>query len=351
LPGSPGYDLRVVLRIMAVPALLALGLGAVLAVAVLPSIAWACSCPDRAALSMWPPDGALDVPIDTPLVISRYDLSGSADSIGYALIDADGREVALEETGRLPAAYAGCGASETVFLRPSQPLAAHAQYTLAIAADVDPGHEFGASFTTSDALFQSEPEALATLDYVLVTDPDCDGTHCVRLAEASFGLSDTRVAPLWLELQSAADAHGHNALVLTEPDDDGAVPGQLSVVLPPSDDCIDVRLYGIEGVALFQERRCQPDRCAQTDTLTFNSCGGPPFSGVVATETDPGKCAAAPAEGEPQVAVDPPAQDSGCSSRSPMKGSDGAWYGALLSAWLLTRRRWSARHDHPPPAP
>lgn len=287
---------------------------------------------------MWPLPGATEVPTDTPLVVSRYNLAGSTERIGFRLIDADGAEVSLTEVNRLAPAYVGCGASETLFLRPARSLRAHAQYTLALADDMDPAQASGTIFTTSDVSFRAEASPPTTFDYLLVTEPSCDDASCFELAEARVDLGEAPREPRWLVVESAALEHGHNAHVFGVQGGETPAETQLSVAVLSDDHCIDARLYGVDGKLLWEQRRCQPDRCAHTDATTFNSCGGPPLSGLRATDVPPQSCNAPPTIEQPGASPEPALE--GCqvspSARS-VPGVLGA-FAALLAA-RSTRRR------------
>lgn len=254
----------------------------------LPSVAAACACPMQAGEAIWPLADATHVPIDTPLVVARYNLAGSSESIRFQLIDIDGEEVPLIEVNRLAPAYRGCGAVETFFLRPAKPLRADAQYTLAFSETGSP--QTGASFTTSDASFEAEPNPTTTLDYLLVRATNCPGPACLELAEAQIGIDqDATRQPRWVVVESKSIEHARNAHVFGTTDPEPTAETQLSIAVP-EDHCIHARMYGIEGSVLWEEHRCAPDRCAYTDATTLDSCGGPPLSGLRVTDVPPHSC-------------------------------------------------------------
>jgi len=313
------YDVRVASERTARAFVLAMGIAGAVSAALLPRPAYACTCPEQGGYALWPLAGAVDVPVDTPLVFARYNLSGSTEAVGYALVGPDGREVALIETGRLPAAYIGCDARETLFLRPRNALEAHTEYRLAARADIDLSGEYAAPFTTSAERASPEPAIEATLDYLQVTTGSCEHENCLALAEALVTLEVNPEAPRWLVVDSAAIEHAHNAHVFTPNAESSDPPAwQLSVTLPRIDPCIDVALYGVEGRVLWEQRRCEPNRCARTDAATFNFCGGPPFSGIRAVDIAVGSCDAPPTIEQGAPPEEPPASDaSGCRASAP----------------------------------
>ena len=75
-----------------------------------PQPAVACTCASQAAGVRWPRAGAVDVPVDTPIVVFRYDFSepGMRGRQPYLLVDADGNGAELAEITSLPPAWEGC---------------------------------------------------------------------------------------------------------------------------------------------------------------------------------------------------------------------------------------------------
>ena len=52
----------------------------------------------------------------------------------------------------------------------------------------------------------------------------------------------------------------------------------------------DIDLFGVEGRALFHERRCAPDRCAISDLRASDTCGGPTHSALDVSRVPGGSC-------------------------------------------------------------
>lgn len=301
-----------------------------------PSMARACSCPERGGYALWPRNGERRVPIDTPLVFARYNLGGPTEAIEYELLGPDGSRVPLRESSRLPAAYIGCGGRETLFLRPADPLEPNTKYVFRALPDAIADGD-SVSFSTGDGERASpEPELNARLEYLLVTAPSCNGPLCLGLAEAWVSLEAPPRAPRWLIVESAALENGRSALVFDPADPRYEAGGQLSVTLPAGDRCIEAVLYGVEGTPLWQERRCEPDRCARTESVMFNFCGGPPYSGLKAPEVPAGSCDSPPTL-DPQ-ADKPPEGDPGCRAL-PFTGSGPTGLLLAPALWLAARRR------------
>ena len=93
---------------------------------------------------------------------------------------------------------------------------------------------------------------------------------------------------LWLVIQSSADNNAQNHWPFrpdgSRPDaidgDEGIQTVQRSVKLPADDGCVDIRIYGREGRALLDKRRCAPDRSATIDVSGASTCGDPPSAAL-----------------------------------------------------------------------
>jgi hypothetical protein len=212
-----------------------------------PASALACSCVPEGAATAWPEDGSSDVPLDTPLVFYRFGFTAPP---RYALTSENGDEVPLTVIETIAPAFDGCGVGtfETTFLRPAQPLEPHTAYTFEAE-----GNELAdASFTTGEDTFT--PEAMVgELQYLLVRQPNCVGSNCRSLAEAHMELGAPVETPRWLVVESAAVQDNRNTFVFWPGATGVGSNWQLSVALPEHDSCIDVRVYGLEGVPLFEE--------------------------------------------------------------------------------------------------
>jgi hypothetical protein len=325
----------------------------------------ACTCSSGPTGAVrWPRDGAVDVAIDSPIVIERYYLDGDLDEITYELRDADGEEVALEEMRRLDPPWEGCGKGEYLFLRPEEPLVAGATYTLNIGEEADPEGQWGATFTVGEQPF--EPQAPIDLDLTyLVGLPErpCEGSGCT-LGQMRFEIASAPEAPTWIVMKSSASAHGVNQVELWP----GTVfPGssvQLSVVLPEDDRCIDLEVVGVDGRPLHEERRCEPDRCVVLTSIGVSTCGDPPTPGADASMLPSASCGDAPASGaEPGVAdggagdagalperktieAERPMklEEDGCSVRAPGRtGVSSQTLALAVALWLVGRARRRVR--------
>lgn len=103
---------------------------------------------------------------------------------------------------------------------------------------------------------------------------------------------------LWLVIKNSADKNAQNHWPFrpdgSRPDvidgDEGIQTVQRSVMLPPDDDCVDIRIYGREGRALLDERRCAPDRCAAIDGAAASTCGDPPSAALDVDVVPEGSC-------------------------------------------------------------
>ncbi len=321
----------------------------------------ACTCsPGPAGVVRWPQDGAIDVAIDTPIVIWRYYVNGDLDEITYELSDEDGTEVALEEQHRLEPGWEGCGEGQHLFLRPAEPLLAGATYTLTIVEEADPQGQWGATFTVGEQMFGPQAPIDPNLTY-LVWRPEapCEGSIC-SLGQLRFELGTTPETPLWIVMKSSASEHGVNQAEIS-------TRAELSVVLPIDDECIDIEVFGVEGRPLYEERRCEPDRCVVLTSIGVGTCGDPPTPGTDASKLPSVSCNDALASGaEPDgtVASDAGAlpdrktvgaerpmkrEEDGCSVRAPgrAEASSQSPLALALALWLVDRARRRVRASSP----
>lgn len=259
----------------------------------------ACTCASGPAAAVrWPQDGATGVATDTPIVIWRYNFAASTDELGVSLTGSDGSQVALTEALRLLPAWVGCGKGEHVFLRPEHDLAAGATFTLEISALADPEGRWGATFTVGDERFGPQAPVDPQIDYLSVAAEPCAGAQCSDLAEIRVEFGQPPEQPLWLVVESSAPEHGVNDWAFwpaawfeqSLADPKSRWLAQRSVALPPGNECVDIRIYGVEGRALLDERRCQPDRCAVYESRGYSDCGDPPTSGIDASRIPAESC-------------------------------------------------------------
>ena len=250
----------------------------------------------------------------------------------------------LTVTEHLLPAYDGCGTPtfDTFFLRPERALEPNTTYTF------DAGGESSAvtSFTTGDGRFVSESTIEANLRYLYV-QPDCSGEHCFHLAKVRVDIDSE--AMRWVVIESAAEQDDRNAATLHSENVEPGAGFDLSVVLPPDDRCVDVRVYGVEGTVLFEERRCDPDRCAVADLIFVSTCGGPPISVVDIERIPDGSCDDPPEvewspdgglvypDEEPAAGMGDNASSASCSVGRPQRITCSIWLLALAA--LLLRRR------------
>jgi hypothetical protein len=267
------------------------------------AVALACSCPSGPGAGIsWPEDAATDVAMDTPIVVGLYDYNGNPGDMSIHLTDAAGSEVALDQTRRVPQSWNGCGAAEMVFLKPTRMLEAGMTYTVSVSFARETELRKLSTFSVGEDVFVPEKPLDAELTYLKAyTKASCVEDGCDAIAEVRVALDKTPENLLWLVIRSAAQRSGQNHWPF-RPDgsrrdfidgDEGVQTVQRSVLLPNDDDCIDVRIYGREGRALFDQRRCKPDRCASTDSFGLSTCGDPPFTSIDASLVPADSCESA----------------------------------------------------------
>lgn len=270
--------------------------GAALAAAlilIVPRPAAACDCSCGVAVLRWPRDGATGVSTDTPVVVELLDCGSPDMHIEFALSTADGTKVALKETLRLPPPARLCE-GETLFLRPEAALDPDATYVFSQVGYWNPDADFGATFKTGHTTFVPEPPVDPDITYFRATFASfCTAPFCSGLADPSIDLRRPPMRPRWATVTSDAPELGSNRFTffpVTRPGPEPVHAWQIPVALPPGDDCIDVRVYGVEGRALFTESLCRPDACAVIGLLGVNDCDDVPSTRVDPTRLPPGSC-------------------------------------------------------------
>jgi hypothetical protein len=295
-----------------------------------PSEIRACECSlEPTVVVRWPQDGATGVAIDSPIVVWAYQLSLQSDAV--RLVGADGERVPLNEVLRLPPAWSGCGKGEQIFLRPAHNLQEGATFMVSFTAP-ETSNEAVASFTVGDQTLASESAVNAEVNYLSVyKDTSCIGAHCSDAADLSVDVGRAPQRPLWLVVESSAAENGKNDWVfwpdgwfdssIADPESRRVV--QLGVALAPDDDCVNVRIYGIEGRALLDERHCEPDRCAvYSGSTPVSACGGPAPSGVDITRVPAGSCEHPIVLGDAGAMITHPTADAGMATADAAKAAD-----------------------------
>jgi hypothetical protein len=186
-----------------------------------------------------------------------------------------------------------------VFYRPAHELKPGAKYTLTIASGQN-GPVTRNSFTVGDSLAKSEAAVDPEITYLKVfTNPACVGEQCFDFAKLRITLGRAPSQPLWLRLQGSYAMGNTNAWtfyptgwsVQSDQQPELLSEIQLSVPLASDDDCVDMQIYGVEGRALFEARRCEPERCAvYTMVAGRNSGGGPGGTPVDVEQVKDGSC-------------------------------------------------------------
>jgi len=320
----------------------------------------------------WPLNGASDVATDTPLVVWRYSVFRPTDTLSAVLRSSTGERIEWKESMRLTAAI-GCGPSDYLFLRPARALEPGQGYELSI--DTESGESLASSsFTTGDRPFEPEAAQSPDLQYLTVyQNASCTEARCAKVDEIRVDIGAAPARPLWLELHSDAPKTPMGGWTFWPEGTPGASTFIQLPIAPSDDGCIRTRLYGIEGRALFDETRCEPNRCAVYARSAVSSCGGPPFTPVDAARLSERSCERPPELAGPTGVVypdDPAAQavqdagaatsgnttwtlpqresrDSGCSV-SRVRSGGAAWVALVLLGLGLCRRRRRARAQNCP---
>lgn len=171
-------------------------------------------------------------------------------------------EASCSRNRRLPTPWSGCASAERLFLRPVRALHAGVRYTVSFTGTTLAKHT-NSSFTVGDQAFPPEGPIRADVHYLSnYTDASCTGPHCSWLATVSVDIGSAPALPRLLVVESAASADGKNESMFwpmtVEVDPSSRHKAQLGVALPPDDDCVTIRIYGLGGHPLFEEQRCAP---------------------------------------------------------------------------------------------
>lgn len=254
--------------------------------------AHACTCTGQGGRVSWPRRDAENVPIDTPIVITRQDIqTGDPESVMFALVDENGEEIELTEVRRLPQLDLDCWAEEVVFLHPTEPLEPNATYTVT-------GNLLDSSFTTGDVLYEPRPFD-AVLHYLHVdagggviagcTEGECD------TAEIVLRVDGPTERPVWVAVRSEAHTMQENHVTLW-PEEGWPSIGlrdfelQVQVAVPDAARCVEVAVLDIDGEELLREERCEPDECVVWGGRSRSTCGGPLFTNLDASRVHDAPC-------------------------------------------------------------
>ena len=265
----------------------------------------ACTCIDLPGI-LWPLADS-SVSADTAIV-AKVPARG-----GYEVVlrAHDGTEIALEQVERLPQTFQ-CD-EDIVFLKPNPELRPGMNYEVGVK--LVPSDAQLVKFATREKSPRPKAAATPEVTYLLVGQhPDCGPGQCNEIAEVRVELAHVLHEQTWLQIRSGATRSQVNRWMfsphwLRAPDDiafpnvereDPERVARLSVALPADDPCLDIALYGIDGLPLYEERRCEPDRCAVNKQRWSSTCGEPPSPGLEPLKLSPTSC------DDPPVLDDPP---------------------------------------------
>jgi hypothetical protein len=260
--------------------------------------AYACWCRPLGEV-LWPTAGS-DVSADTAIVIeARPDIT-EPNPYDVTLRGPDGKEIALEEMRRLPRTFSCNG--DIVFLRPESELRPGMKYEVTMKKQ---DTEELVKFSTREKSRRPQAATHPDVTYLSVAQhPNCERGQCFDLAEVRVELEHALHERTWLQIRSGADRFQLNRWDFTagswsaisrfdpeaEPMEDPERVGQISVPLPSADPCVEIAIYGIDGHALFEEKRCEPDRCAVYQQRLQSSCVEPPSSALDPIRLSPTSC-------------------------------------------------------------
>jgi hypothetical protein len=242
---------------MALRKFVAACVGLVVAVAGAAPNAEACSCSAYNGGPVWPPSGAVDVPIDTSLVVAA---SVSEDAV-VRLADDANNEKAVQLVRALKASP-GCGPSlqNKLFYRPLAPLAPNTRHTFTLTFPLrgDVITSVQTAFTTGSKPRQA-PRTPVVNRWLLADDV----TGAGRLLTAFLRVDHAE--PVFVV------AIGNPATLVESV---GALAPTTSVPLPLGKvDCAVLELVDVTGTTIENLRLCQPEKCSTTNNVACGICG------------------------------------------------------------------------------
>jgi hypothetical protein len=315
------------------------------------SVASASCAAGPGASTIWPKDGAIDVPVDTPIVVDRYWPTADPGSIETTLTSADGTQQPLEQAHILPPPYMGC-TGETLFLKPAHKLKAGATFTLTHSTP-SKGVLAQSQFTVGERSADPEAEVTPDITYLRVySRTECVKTACTDdVANVQVDLGEPPVQPLWLRITGSGFGEtvndwvfypaGYNA---PEQDSKSLAEAQLSVPLAAGESCVSIDIYGIEGRSLYSEKRCTPERCAVYAIRSITSGNGPASAPINVDQVADGTCQSPPvldmppsitypaASGTSDIAVEPDGPKGRSSSSHLLAGCSLSHAGSVAPA-------------------
>jgi hypothetical protein len=281
---------------------------------------------------VWPLSGAVDVPIDAPVVVelARGDTTEPA-VWQYDLVSrADGMETPLETVGTLDGTMLCDG--QFVFLEPVEPLAADTEYRVRLndASDPDAGSapsaddDAGVPPDGSVAFVTGTSTRLTDVQVGGVQRDDvlpsgCAAGRCTVHTEVFVDTLARGDEPVWLELSNGLGPAAPDRSVLVLSNDWEPDTIALSVDLPAGDACAELRVIDVTGADAASRSLCEPERCARSDERCWSSCGGycapqpEPWDTIDATscaELPPLPLPGAPNDAFTGETVDPPQGDA-----------------------------------------
>jgi hypothetical protein len=224
----------------------------------------ACSCNTRLAGIFWPAEGAVDVALDTPIVVSAFQV----DHVRAALLAEDGTSVPLVSRGRSEPEGTPCSRVELGFLAPASPLRPNASYRLSTKLEdgTDASSEPGRSvtFRTGSAFRDPTPPSLT---YQLFAQE----TGKQRLLE------------LYVEAQSASEeplfaiAQGERGAFALNLNWRSGAPARIPL---GAVDCAELTILDAAATPVSTQELCQPDKCLRKAVYADDTCGGDAHSGL-----------------------------------------------------------------------
>lgn len=236
-------------------------------VALLHSNANACSCFQGGVYIASPLAGAVDVPLDAPLVVQSAQLA----RVVTTLVAEDGTPIELVERRRMVGQWE-CGHFPLAFLGPRHPLQPNTRYVVSASL----GGAGNAPLSGS-----SPAEYAPSLGFVTGTGNGREDHPEIALKVFAAQSASGSLVEAYLHTDAPVPL-----FVLGQTPKGGVTrrwnpweeqPLHLSL---GNVECADVLVVDVAGRPVLEEKRCQPSKCTEVNGFGIDTCGGEPFPGM-----------------------------------------------------------------------
>ena len=290
----------------------------------------ACSCIADYATGAWPRDGAVEVAVDTPLVVGARDL----EPVTATLVAEDGTVVELQERRRLepPGAFS-CAKHSYAFFAAATELAPDTRYTFTAHFDKEGDGESTERVTFDGAVSfvtgtgrrdPAVPEVRLSLFGVPLGAQWGEGAGTLL----DVYVETDAIEPLFVLAQGERDVLVHDL--------DPTFEEQPYRVGFGSGACAALTVADVTGKTIADEVLCEPTKCTRVDSIADSTCGdeSSPAVGWSTWQSLPEGCGreALPQNVEEPPSLTPPREDVSVSQPSQVQTVGGCGLSARRPA-------------------